>query len=111
MHDDTMGRVRFDLNQHSLLLGIQVFMKTATPTNTFAELKELIMDALLVDPDDVQPNSRLIDDLGADAVEAADLFQQVEREWDIEITPEVIGGFKTVQDMVDYIEESTAADE
>jgi acyl carrier protein len=106
MHDDTMRPIGFSLNQRPLVLGIQVIMKTATPTNTYNELKDLIMDTLLVDPDDVQPTSRLIDDLGADAVEAADLFQQIEREWGVEITPEVIRGFKTVQDVVDHIDES-----
>src|SRR3954468_5870412 len=112
MHEDTMRTIVFGLDQRCDVLGIQDFMKTATPTtNTFAELKELIMDTLLVDADDVHASSRLVDDLGADAVEAADLFQQIEREWGIEITPEVISGFKTVQDMVDYIEESTAVDE
>jgi acyl carrier protein len=106
MHDGRMRRIGFDLGQRPLVLGIQVIMKTATPTNTYNELKDLIMDTLLVDPDDVQPTSRLVDDLGADAVEAAELFQQIEREWGVEITPEVIRGFKTVQDIVDHVDES-----
>jgi len=81
-------------------------MKTATNTDTFEALKELIMETLLVEAEDVRPSSRLVEDLGADAVEAADLLSGVEAEWGVEITPDTASRFKTVQDMADYIDEN-----
>jgi acyl carrier protein len=85
---------------------IQAFMKAASPSSSFTALKELIMESLVVDPDDIRPGARLIDDLGAEAVEVADLLVAVEQEWDIEITHEIAARLRTVQDVVDYIEES-----
>jgi acyl carrier protein len=81
-------------------------MKTASSSQTFTVLKELIMDSLVVDPDDIRPGARLIDDLGADAVEVADLLVAVEQEWDIEISHEIAARLRTVQDIVDHVEES-----
>jgi acyl carrier protein len=85
---------------------IQDFMKTASSSPTFTVLKDLIMESLVVDPDDIRPGARLADDLGADAVETADLFVAVEQEWDIEISHETAARLRTVQDIIDYIEES-----
>jgi acyl carrier protein len=82
-------------------------MKTASSSQTFTALKDLIMESLVVDPDDIRPGARLVDDLGADAVEAADLFVAVEQEWDIEIPHDIAARLRTVQDIMDYIEEST----
>jgi acyl carrier protein len=82
-------------------------MKTASSSQTFTVLKDLIMESLVVDPDDIRPAARLIDDLGADAVEVADLFVAVEQEWDIEISHEIAARLRTVQDIMDYIEECT----
>ena len=84
----------------------QALMNTASSSQTFTVLKELIVDSLVVDPDDIRPGARLIDDLGADAVEVADLFVAVEQEWDIEISHEIAARLRTVQDIVDYVEES-----
>jgi acyl carrier protein len=83
-------------------------MKTAS-TDTFSALQELIVETLLVDAEDIRPTSRLVDDLGADAVEAADLFVAIERQWDIEISHETAARLKTVQDMADYIDEQLEA--
>jgi acyl carrier protein len=80
-------------------------MKTASTTDTFRTLQELIVETLLIDAEDIRPTSRLVDDLGADAVEAADLFVAIERQWDIEISHEAASRLRTVQDMADYIDE------
>lgn len=80
-------------------------MKSASATDTLGALKELIIDTLLVEAEDIRPNSRLVDDLGADAVEAADLFVAIERHWGIEISHEEAAHLTTVQDMVEYIED------
>jgi acyl carrier protein len=79
-------------------------MKTAS-TDTFSALQELIVETLLIDAEDIRPTSRLVDDLGADAVEAADLFVAIERQWGIEISHETASRLRTVQDMAEYIDE------
>ena len=85
-------------------------MKTATKKDTLNALKELIGEIFLVDLEDIKPTSRLVDDLGADTVEADELFVAIEREWGIEISHEAAARLRTVRAIVDYIEEHTGAD-
>ena len=80
-------------------------MKTASTANTFETLRELIVGTLLIDEEDIKPSSRLMDDLGADAVESADLFVAIEQHWEIEISHEIASRLRTVQDIVDNIDE------
>ena len=56
-----------------------------------------------VKPEDVKPESSLIDDLGADELDFVELVMAVEEEFDTEIHDEDIEKMKTVQDLYDYV--------
>lgn len=57
-------------------------------------------------PSQIQKESRLIEDLEVDSLDALDLIFKLEEEFDIEI-PEGSLPFVTVQDVITYIQEKT----
>ena len=72
----------------------------------FDKLKELVVDQLGVDDDDVTTEATIQEDLGADSLDLVDLVMAVEEEFDVKIADEDLEGIKTVGDIVDYIAEN-----
>ncbi|HHX76686.1 MAG TPA: acyl carrier protein [Acholeplasmataceae bacterium] len=72
----------------------------------FDKVKELIVDELAVDEALVNPDARLVEDLGADSIDAVELIMTVEDEFSIEISDEVLQNLKTVNDLVAYIKDN-----
>ena len=70
----------------------------------FEQLKDLLVEELQLDPDDVKPESELSSDLGINSIELADLVMICEEKFDIEINDEDIRKFTTVADVVNYLE-------
>ena len=50
--------------------------------------------------------TRLVEDLGADSIDAVELIMTVEDEFSIEISDEVLQNLKTVNDLVAYIKDN-----
>ena len=74
----------------------------------FDKIRDIIVDQLDVDADEVTAEASIIDDLGADSLDVVDLISSVEDEFDVEIPDEKVEGIKTVGDIVAYIESATA---
>lgn len=72
----------------------------------FEKLKDLVVDQLGVDEDEVTLEANIQDDLGADSLDVVDLVMSVEEEFGVKIADEELEGIKTVGDIVDYIEEN-----
>lgn len=72
----------------------------------FDKLKELVVDQLGVDDDEVTTKATIQEDLGADSLDLVDLVMAVEEEFDVKIADEDLEGIKTVGDIVDYIAEN-----
>lgn len=72
----------------------------------FDEVKEILVDQLDVNEDDIEMDSNLIDDLGADSLDAIDIVMTIEDQYSIEVPDEIIKNMKTVEDIVSYIESS-----
>lgn len=73
----------------------------------FDKVKEIIVEQLGVDADDVNMESSFIDDLGADSLDIVELIMALEEEFDLEIPDEEAEKFPTVGDVVEYIKEHT----
>lgn len=73
----------------------------------FDKVKEIIVEQLGVDADEVKLESSFIDDLGADSLDIVELIMALEEEFDLEIPDEEAEKFPTVGDVVDYIKEHT----
>ncbi|MFA7417170.1 MAG: acyl carrier protein [Acholeplasma sp.] len=72
----------------------------------FDKVKGLIVDELAVDEALVNPEARLVEDLGADSIDAVELIMTVEDAFSIEISDEVLQNIKTVNDLVTYIKDN-----
>lgn len=73
----------------------------------FDKIKEIVVEQLGVDADEVTMGSSFIDDLGADSLDIVELIMALEEEFDIEIPDEEAEKFPTVGDVVEYIKEHT----
>ncbi|WP_196592512.1 acyl carrier protein [Pectinatus sottacetonis] len=73
--------------------------------STFEKVKDIVVEQLGVEADDVNINSTFIDDLGADSLDIVELIMAFEEEFSIEIPDEAAEKIKTVQDVVTYIEQ------
>lgn len=71
---------------------------------TFDKVKEIIVDTLSCDEAKVTLEATLSDDLGADSLDAVELNMALEEAFDISIPDEELANFRTVQDIVTYIE-------
>ena len=77
----------------------------------FEKVKELLVEELDINADDITPEAELVNDLGINSLELADLVLQCEDKFDIEITDEVINGFVTVADLVTALSKITGEEE
>ena len=73
--------------------------------STFEKVRGIVVQ-LGVEPDEVSINSTFIDDLGADSLDIVELIMAFEEEFNIEIPDEAAEKIKTVQDVVDYIDQN-----
>ncbi len=71
---------------------------------TFDKVRDIVVEQLGVDEDQVTLSATFIDDLGADSLDIVELIMAFEEEFNIEIPDEAAEKIKTVQDVVDYIE-------
>lgn len=71
----------------------------------FESLQRILADQLDLDVQDIQRDSELVNDLGADSLDLVDLVMSIEDEFAIEVPDEAVEQLKTVDDAVRYIEE------
>ena len=72
----------------------------------FEKIKEIIIDELGIDETKVTMDARFKEDLGADSLDAVEIIMQVEEEFGVEITEDVIQNMSVIGDIVKYIEEN-----
>ena len=71
----------------------------------FETLKEIIVEELDVTPEQVTPEARFQEDLGADSLDVVELIMKIEEKFGIEVPDTDAEKIRTVQDAVKYIEE------
>lgn len=72
----------------------------------FERVREIIVDQLGVDEEEVTLAASFVDDLGADSLDIVELIMAFEEEFDLEIPDEDAEKIGTVGDAVDYIKEN-----
>jgi acyl carrier protein len=75
----------------------------------FEKVKEIIVDQLDVEADQVTADASFIEDLGADSLDTVELVMALEENFDIEIPDEDAEKIKTVKDAVSYIDKNVKA--
>ncbi len=69
------------------------------------KVKEIIIEQLGVNKDEVVAEASFINDLGADSLDTVELVMAFEEEFDLEIPDEDAQKIQTVQDAINYISE------
>ena len=69
------------------------------------KVKAILSEQFDVDEAELNEETRLDDDLGADSLDVVDLMMSLEDTFDVEIQDEDIEKIRTIGDLVAYIEE------
>jgi acyl carrier protein len=72
------------------------------------KVKDIIVEQLGVNPEQVTDTASFIEDLGADSLDTVELVMAFEEEFGVEVPDEDAEKLQTVGDVVTYIEKKTA---
>lgn len=70
----------------------------------FDDVRDVIVETVGCEAAAVTPEARLNEDLGADSLAAMELIMALEEKLDIEIDDAELDQFKTVNDLISYLE-------
>ena len=70
----------------------------------FEKVKEVIVNAANIDEDKIKLSASLENDLGLDSLDAVELGMALEEEFGLTIDEEKLASFKTVEDIVNFID-------
>ena len=73
------------------------------------KVKQIIVEQLGVDENQVDNSASFVDDLGADSLDIVELVMAFEEAFELEIPDEDAEKIATVKDAIDYIEAKTAS--
>ena len=73
----------------------------------FERIREIICDQLDLEEDKVTMDSDIMEDFEADSLVVVDLVMSIEDEFGLEVPDDQIENFRTVGDVVRYIEENS----
>ncbi|MDR1885946.1 MAG: acyl carrier protein [Synergistaceae bacterium] len=76
-----------------------------------AKLKELVMDRLNVEEDQIKPDASFVEDLGADSLDIVELIMGIEEEFDVEIPDEDAEKLTNVGEALEYVKSKLGVDE
>ena len=75
--------------------------------NTIADrIKDIIVEQLGVNADQIKPEAKFIEDLGADSLDIVELVMALEEEFGTEIPDEEAEKLQTVGDVAKFIEDT-----
>lgn len=74
-------------------------------SSIFQKVKQIIVQQLGVEEDEVTMDASFVDDLGADSLDLVELVMAFEEEFEMEIPDEDAEKIRTVGDAVNYIQE------
>src|SRR5213596_1367167 len=69
------------------------------------KVKDIIVEQLGVNPEQVTPQASFIEDLGADSLDIVELVMAFEEEFGVEVPDEDAEKLQTVGDVINYIKE------
>ncbi len=74
----------------------------------FEKLVEIICNYVEVEPEQVKPESRFMEDLGFTSFDFMSMLGEIEDEFEVEIDETQAANIRTVQEAVGYLEQLTA---
>ena len=76
-----------------------------------AKLKEIVMDRLNAEEDQIKPEASFVEDLGADSLDIVELIMGIEEDFDIEIPDEDAEKLTTVEEAMNYVKLKLGAED
>ena len=68
------------------------------------DIKEVVVEQLSVNADEVKDDAKFVEDLGADSLDVVELVMALEEKFDIEIPDDEAEKIASVADVVAYVE-------
>ncbi|BAN98522.1 acyl carrier protein [Plautia stali symbiont] len=69
------------------------------------EVATLLTTLFEIDPDEIRPDARLYEDLELDSIDAVDMVVHLQKRTGRKIKPEAFRAVRTVQDVVDAVDQ------
>ena len=69
----------------------------------FSQLKEILTRQLALKPELIKLESKLIEDLGADSLDAVEIITAIEEQFEITLSDEEASMVKTVNDLINLV--------
>ncbi|MEG1799904.1 MAG: acyl carrier protein [Synergistaceae bacterium] len=76
-----------------------------------AKLKEIVIDRLNAEEDQIKPEASFVEDLGADSLDIVELIMGIEEEFEIEIPDEDAEKLTTVGEAMAYVKTKLGAED
>lgn len=73
----------------------------------FEKVRKLIAEQLNISEEKVTPETRIVEDLGADSLDMVEMLMTLEEEFGIEVPDEEAANLKQVSDLVAFIEKNS----
>ena len=73
----------------------------------FEKVRTLIAEQLNISEDKITPETRIVEDLGADSLDMVEMLMTLEEEFGIEVPDEEAANLKQVSDLVAFIEKNS----
>ncbi|CAM4792461.1 unnamed protein product [Rotaria magnacalcarata] len=102
MHDSVSIKVKKEIKNSKDYFELSIQFKK-TGMSVFDQVKNIIVEKIGASPENVTMKSSMADDLGCDDLDVTELIMAIEQEFKISIPDEYVENFKTVKDIVDYI--------
>ena len=74
----------------------------------FEKLVDIICNYVEVEPENIRPESRFMEDLGFTSFDFMSMLGEVEDEFDVEVEQSEVMNIRTVGEAVDYLEKLSA---
>ncbi|WP_243078187.1 acyl carrier protein [Pantoea sp. MQR6] len=71
----------------------------------YQEVASLLINLFEIEADDIRPDARLYEDLELDSIDAVDMVVHLQKRTGRKIKPETFRSVRTVQDVVDAVEQ------
>ena len=75
----------------------------------FEKLVSIIVDVLGVDAEEITPDTTVVDDLGADSLDVAQIIMGIEEEFDVTVDQDVASNVTTVGQALELIKNAIDA--
>ena len=72
----------------------------------FEAVRNALSKQLRIDESEITPESKIMDELGADSLDILQLLMTIEDELGIAVPDEALADFTTVNDIVEYLEKN-----